>query len=175
MRILTPLLAALACASAAHALGQKQCVAFAPTAAAPFAVAAHGKAAPVLLAADDHAGVHRAASDFASDIHKVAGVKPVLSNVTTAGASSYKTPIIVGSLDASALVQAVVKHAALDVSAVSGKWEAFWSGLVKNPLPGVSEAYVIIGADKRGTIYALYDHSEQFGACLLPPWRLYRY
>ena len=35
---------------------------------------------------------------------------------------------------------------------------------VKDPFPGVSSAYVVIGADKRGTIFALYDHSEQFGA-----------
>ncbi|KAJ3557630.1 hypothetical protein NM688_g1372 [Phlebia brevispora] len=38
---------------------------------------------------------------------------------------------------------------------------------VKNPLPGIQSAYVIIGADKRGTIFAMYDHSEQFG---VSPW-----
>jgi hypothetical protein len=55
----------------------------------------------------------------------------------------------------------------LDVSSIRGQWESFLSRRVENPLPGVSSAYVIIGADKRGTIYALYDHSEQFGkSCL---------
>ena len=35
--------------------------------------------------------------------------------------------------------------------------------VIRNPLPGIDSAYVIIGADKRGTIFARYDYSEQFG------------
>ena len=46
---------------------------------------------------------------------------------------------------------------------MQGQWEAFMAKEVKNPLPGIQSAYVIIGADKRGTIFAMYDHSEQFG------------
>ncbi|KZP03079.1 glycoside hydrolase family 115 protein [Athelia psychrophila] len=38
---------------------------------------------------------------------------------------------------------------------------------VVDPIPGLAEAYVIIGSDKRGTIFALYDHSEQIG---VSPW-----
>ncbi|CAK5271934.1 unnamed protein product, partial [Mycena citricolor] len=45
------------------------------------------------------------------------------------------------------------------------QWEAFLSQVVT--VPGVGPAYVIIGADKRGTIFALYDHSEQIG---VSPW-----
>ena len=61
------------------------------------------------------------------------------------------------------MINAVVKNAGIDTSSIEGKWEAFLTKVVKNPLPGVSSAYVIIGSDKRGTIFALYDHSEQFG------------
>ena len=62
---------------------------------------------------------------------------------------------------------AIVEHTKMDVSSINGTWEAFMSKEVNNPLPGVSKAYVIMGADKRGTIFGLYDHSEQFG---VSPW-----
>lgn len=53
------------------------------------------------------------------------------------------------------------------MSSIQGKWEAYMGKLVKDPLPGISEAYIIVGADKRGTIYGIYDLSEQFGTKLL--------
>ncbi len=36
-----------------------------------------------------------------------------------------------------------------------------------NPLPGVDQALVICGSDKRGTIYGIYEISEQIG---VSPW-----
>lgn len=41
------------------------------------------------------------------------------------------------------------------------------SVIVQNPLPGIQEAMVIVGSDLRGTIYGLYDISEQAG---VSPW-----
>ncbi|THH04148.1 hypothetical protein EW146_g10252 [Bondarzewia mesenterica] len=64
-------------------------------------------------------------------------------------------------------IQKVVNNSKLDISSIEGQWEAFMTQVVDNPLPGIAKAYVIIGSDKRGTIYALYDHSEQFG---VSPW-----
>ena len=75
--------------------------------------------------------------------------------------------VIVGTFGHSSLIDAVLNNTQLDVSAISGKWEAYISQEVSNPVPGVSSAYVIVGSDKRGTIFALYDHSEQFG---VSPW-----
>ena len=69
--------------------------------------------------------------------------------------------LVPGRCPARGLYSRVAK---LDVSSIQGKWEAFMAKEVANPLPGVQSAYVVIGADKRGTIFALYDHSEQFGA-----------
>ena len=37
----------------------------------------------------------------------------------------------------------------------------------EDPLPGVTSALVIAGSDKRGTIYGIYDLSEQIGVSLL--------
>ncbi|KZS95513.1 hypothetical protein SISNIDRAFT_438997 [Sistotremastrum niveocremeum HHB9708] len=131
-----------------------------------FSVVSSGKAAPIWVGSDDWPGVQRAASDFQSDIQQVTGTKPSLTNFTTTSKVSG-TPIIVGTLGKSSLISQVVKNAKINVSAINGTWEAFWAGEVSNPLPGVSQAYVIIGADKRGSIFGLYTHSESFG---VSPW-----
>lgn len=147
----------------AFAIGQAGCVAF-KASTSSFPVVVGHKAAPVLVSSDDWPGVHRAASDFVTDIRQVTGVKASLTNVTTTSTELGKeAPIIVGTLGKSSLIESVVNATKLDVSSIRGQWEAFLSREVQNPLPGVSKAYVIIGADKRGTIYGLYDHSEQFG------------
>lgn len=45
--------------------------------------------------------------------------------------------------------------------------EAFKSQIVRSPRHVVDQALVIAGSDKRGTIYGLYDISEQIG---VSPW-----
>ena len=144
------------------AIGQQSCVSF-QSSSSNFPIVTSGKATPILLSDDDWPGVQRAAFDFASDIQAVTGVKPSLSNVTATSPPRLSSAIIIGTLGKSSLIDQVVSHAKLDVSSVQGQWEAFNAQEVKNPLPGIDSAYVIMGADKRGSIFALYDHSEQFG------------
>ena len=161
----------LSLAASVLAIGQDTCVTF-KSSPSTFTVVSSGKAASILLSPDEWPGVQRAAFDFASDIESVTGVKPELANLTVSVAASVTnstsfgslTPIIVGTLGTSELIAEVVNRTKLDVSSIEGKWEAFMAKEVKDPFPGVSSAYVVIGADKRGTIFALYDHSEQFGA-----------
>lgn len=148
------------------AIGQDSCVAF-KSSTSTFTIVNSGKSVPILLSPDEWPGVQRTAFDFASDIQQVTGVKPTLRNVTTTTQSSFSlfgsTAIIVGTLGKSSLIDEVVNRTKLDVSSIEGKWEAFLSKEVANPLPGIKSAYVMIGSDKRGTIFALYEHSEQFG------------
>jgi hypothetical protein len=152
-------------------IGQETCVSF-ESSASTFSVVSAQAAAPVLISEDDWPGVRLATADFVSDIERVTGVKPGIRNVTIANFQASglaREPIIIGTLGKSSLIDQIVNTTGLDVSLIQGQWEAFLSRRVENPLPGVSSAYVIIGADKRGTIYALYDHSEQFGKlCLCP-------
>ncbi|KAI0758921.1 hypothetical protein C8Q74DRAFT_1300799 [Fomes fomentarius] len=152
----------VAFATSVLAIGQDTCVQF-ESSPSSFAVVNSGKATPILLSPDEWPGVQRAASDFASDIQQVTGVQPTLENVTSASFSSLdSSSIIVGTLGKSSLIDEIVNRTKLDVSSIQGKWEAFIAKEVANPLPGVESAYVVIGSDKRGTIFALYDHSEQF-------------
>ncbi|KAF9450528.1 glycoside hydrolase family 115 protein [Macrolepiota fuliginosa MF-IS2] len=150
----------------ALAIGQQTCVTFQPSNSS-FPIVVKKKATPILVASDDWPGVQRAASDFVSDIQRVTGAQASLTNVTSTPNVGSNTPIIIGTLGKSSLIDNVVNATGLDVSSIRGQWEAFIAREVQNPLPGVSKAYVIIGADKRGTIYGLYDHSEQFG---VSPW-----
>ncbi|KAF4611503.1 hypothetical protein D9613_003870 [Agrocybe pediades] len=166
------LLGSLALLQGIHAIGQDTCVSFS-SASNTFPVVNNKKASPILISPDEWPGVQIAASDFQADIERVTSVKPSLSNFTTPASSPAASkppsgsPIIIGTLGKSSLINHIVNTTKLDVSSIEGKWENFMTRVVSNPLPGVASAYVIIGADKRGTIFALYDHSEQFG---VSPW-----
>ena len=46
---------------------------------------------------------------------------------------------------------------------IRGKWESYLIEVVSNPVAGVESALVIAGSDKRGTIYGIYDLSQQIG------------
>ena len=157
-----------AVSSSVHAIGQDRCALFEPSKNA-FPIVSSNHATSVLISEDEWPGVQIAANDFVHDIHNVTGVLPKLLNASSI-VPRTSTVVIVGTLGQSSLINTVINNTKLDVSGIEGQWEAFMSTVVRNPLPGVQQAYVIIGADKRGTIFGLYDHSEQFGT--LAPLRV---
>lgn len=83
---------------------------------------------------------------------------------------SPKTAIIAGTIGKSRLIDDMIRQGKIDVSNTEGKWEAFKSEVVSNPCPGIDHALVVAGSDKRGTIYGLYDISEQIGISPLYFW-----
>jgi hypothetical protein len=124
----------------------------------------NGHAAPLFLDRADWTGVLRAASDLQSDIERVSGTKPTL---TTDRTPSGKVVVIAGTIGKSPLLDRLIKSRKVNVSDIAGKWESFVIVTVKHPLRGVNQALVIAGSDKRGTIYGLYEISEQIG---VSPW-----
>ncbi|TVY88717.1 hypothetical protein LAWI1_G004163, partial [Lachnellula willkommii] len=96
---------------------------------------------------------------------------------TTGPAESFTGPtlsstapnpvIIAGTLNKSPLIRALVQSNKLDITSISGRWESFISQVIIDPLPGVDKALVIVGSDMRGTVFGLYDISEQIG---VSPW-----
>jgi hypothetical protein len=132
------------------------------------------RGAPAIhVARYDYAGVIRAANDLAHDFGRVLGVNGTVkvSNATGAGETltvkDKKPVIITGTIGHSLLIDNLIKDNKLDVSKIEGKWESYISQVVKNPLDGLDWTLVIAGSDKRGTIYGLYDVSEQIG---VSPW-----
>ena len=121
-------------------------------------------AANIYVDSKDWFGVVRAAGDLQSDIDKVSGVT---ANMVRDEKSLGANVIIVGTIGKSPLIDQLIRDKKIDVTGVTGKWEAFDIQVVARPLPGVTSALVIAGSDKRGTIYGIYDVSEQIG---VSPW-----
>jgi hypothetical protein len=155
-------LACLLCTSG-FALGTERFVAFGPEPQGGALVSA-GTAAPLFVDEADWPGVKRAVGDLQADVERVSGVKPAVSG---AGGAKAAFAVIVGTVGRSPLVDGLAKAGKLDVSAISGRWEAFQLQLVEKPLPGIDRALVIAGSDKRGTIYGIYELSQQIG---VSPW-----
>jgi hypothetical protein len=119
--------------------------------------------APLWYDAADWPGVVRAVGDLQVDIERVTSRKPAASSERP----SASAVVIVGTLGKSAAIDALVAAGKLDASDLRGKWESFVITTVAQPLPGVDRALVIAGSDKRGTIYGIYELSEQLG---VSPW-----
>lgn len=140
--------------------------------AGAFPLVAAGQAAPLQVAADDWPGVLRAAGDLQADVERVTGRKPALAAVPAgppAGDWGAGVPaaVLIGTVGRSSLIDGLVAAGKLEVAPIRGKWEAFVIEVVERPLPHVDRALVIAGSDKRGTIYGLYEVSEQIG---VSPW-----
>ena len=139
------------------------CVVFSASSGS-FTLAKDGKVAPLFVDAQDFAGVARAAADLQADVERVTKVKP---EMLKGDALSGKNVVIIGTLGKSKVVDALAKSGKIDTKAVTGKWESFVIATVDKPMAGVDQALVIAGSDKRGTIYGVYEISEQIG---VSPW-----
>jgi hypothetical protein len=154
-------LSLLAIPHGAHALGQSPYI-LNKSAAGTFPIVDGKTAATIYVDAGDWPGVARAGADLAADIARVTGTTPALAHEAR-GANV----IVVGTIGRSALVDQLIREKKIDVSGVTGKWEAFALQVVAKPMAGVASALVIAGSDKRGAIYGVYDVSEQIG---VSPW-----
>ncbi len=159
VRALAGIIVFLACASNGFALGQKQYVETSRR-TGDFVIAQRQSLATIYVDPNDHAGVVRAVNDLQADIARVTGRTAALSNA----ASTLSTnSIIIGTIGKSAIIDQLIAGKKIDVSAIAGKWESFLIQVVDQPTAGVASALVIVGSDKRGTIYGVYDLSEQIG------------
>jgi hypothetical protein len=151
-----------------HALGQPSYVSFGSSLGSPapgsFALVENHIAIPLLVSDSDWPGVVRAAQDLSADIDRVTGVQPGVKHVSSEVAG---VAVIIGTIGKSAFIDEMIRRHKLDVSDIAGKWESAVTVIVDRPMPGVRRALVIAGSDKRGTIFAIYDLSEQIG---VSPW-----
>ncbi len=123
-----------------------------------------GKPCPILISSDEAIGVQYAVKNLQADITKVTGKSPAV--IFNQSPESQEV-IIIGTLGCSTLIDKLVSDGKMDVTSIKGKWEAFLVQMINNPFDGVDRALVITGSDKRGTIYGIYDLSEQIG---VSPW-----
>src|ERR1700678_539140 len=122
----------------------------------------------IYVDASDDAGVARAAADLQADIVRVTGRTPIIVNDASNSETRLgRDEIIIGTVGKSAIIDQLIKEHKIDATAIAGQWESFFVQVVPKPLPGVANALVIAGSDKRGTIYGIYDLSEEIG---VSPW-----
>ncbi len=116
--------------------------------------------APIRIITDagDWPGVLRAAENLATDLERLAQ-----------GGAHEEGDIIIlaGTIGRSALIDQLITNGKLDVSEIQDVWEGYVQAVVDAPADGVSRALVIAGADKRGTIFGVYDLSRRAG---VSPW-----
>ena len=117
----------------------------------------------LLVADNDKKGVLIAANNLQKDFERVCGSKAALLNAPSPDTKRY---VIAGTLESSYIKQ-IVKAKKIDEKELKGKVEKYLMTVVDNPLPGVDKALVIAGSDMRGTIYGIYELSEQIG---VSPW-----
>jgi Glycosyl hydrolase family 115/Gylcosyl hydrolase family 115 C-terminal domain len=129
-----------------------------------FVIADRGRVTPLYVDADDYPGVVRAVADLRSDINHVTGGLPDVVHESENHGSNI---VLIGTLGKSAVIDRLVRDKIIDASQIAGKWESFTIQTIPHPLPGLEAALVIVGSDKRGTIYGVYDLSEQIG---VSPW-----
>jgi len=146
-----------------HALGQTRMVSTSQSAES-LRLVESGRAAQLIVDGADYPGVRRAAADLQTDIERVSGVKPALIE---SGKASAAEVVLIGTIGKSAIIDQLIRDGKIDVSSIRGKWESSLTQVVQTPLPGVQRALVIAGSDKRGTIYGIYNLSEQIG---VSPW-----
>ena len=131
-----------------------------------FALVRAGAAAPIVFSADDAKVVALAARDLAADVERVTGTKPA---VRTDARELREPCVLVGTLGKNPTLDALVAAGKLGDAAekLRGAWESFLIATVADPLPGVSSALIVVGSDRRGTAFGVYELSQMIG---VSPW-----
>ncbi len=151
------------CPRSVFAIGETPFVSSQSSAGA-FPLAANGSVPSIYTDTNDFWGVTHAAADLQKDIQRVTGVTPTFMHDEKQPGTNA---IIIGTLGKSRLVDQLARAGAIASGEIAGKWESFLIQVVPHPIPGVENALVIAGSDRRGTIYGIYELSQQIG---VSPW-----
>jgi len=157
------LLLSLMCSCANAALGENRYVSEKPRNGA-LVIVGKTDTATLYVDSNDHKGVIRALGDLQQDVVRVTGKSAQLTNDI---GELKKHVVLVGTIGKSALIDRLITEKKIKPQRIANKWDGYHLQVVNHPLPGVERALVIAGADKRGSIYGIYDVSEQIG---VSPW-----
>lgn len=125
----------------------------------------------IYLDHNDCRGVSYAVQALIKDIQKVSGSPAsIISDANTASSKESTTAsnkgnapranILVGTIGHSAAIDRLIKQHRINAKLLQGKHEKFIITLIDGQL-------VIAGSDRRGTIYGIYELSQQMG---VSPW-----
>lgn len=112
---------------------------------------------------NDATVVKKSAELFASDLEAVTGTA---ARIITSF-EGVKHCVIVGTIDGCDAIRRLVAAGKIDPEPIRNSWERYYIRTVRHPFPGVSEALVIVGSDRRGAAYGILSLSEKIG---VSPW-----
>lgn len=120
-----------------------------------------GNRVEIYMDANDCKGVSYAVQALIKDFRQVSGCQATLTSQSGSTHGKNSQPgILVGTLGHSAAIDQLVRQKRIDARQLQGKREKFIITLVDQQL-------VIAGSDRRGTIYGIYELSQQMG---VSPW-----
>ena len=119
----------------------------------------NGTALPFVVEESAHAGVVRVAGKVIADVEKVSGVKPELLR------HAPETPyVLCATLCCSPIADALIAQGKLpQAEEIRGAWERFVIAKVDGNL-------IILGSDKRGTEFGMFELSKYIGVSPLCYW-----
>lgn len=129
-----------------------------------FPLAVTGSIASVYCDTLDYEVVKKTALYLIEDIERVTEKRTQLISLKKGIKNNV---IIVGTIGKNRLIDELVKSKKIDLDSIKGQWERFIVKKVDNPFPGVKQALVIAGSDRRGTAFGVFTLSEAIG---VSPW-----
>jgi len=112
----------------------------------------------------DEVLVQKSAELLKQDIFNVTGKKPDIIHRIL---SPKKSVIIIGSLEKSSWIKQLVQAKKINPLTIMNKWEAYQILSLQKPFNEVGNALVIVGNDRRGTAFGIFELSRQMG---VSPW-----
>lgn len=120
--------------------------------------------ADIYIDSVDYRVVATAVNHFADDVELVTSLKPAIFKTTD---FNSEHAVIIGTIGNSQLIDQLIKNKKLDISTIDQQWESSIITTIENPFPGLKQALVIAGSDRRGTAYGVFTLSESIG---VSPW-----
>lgn len=113
----------------------------------------------IYVSENENSAVHIAVKNLIRDIDLVCGCKAVLSKEID------KCSIVIGTLNNNKVITEIIKNKKLSIDKLkmedgSFNWEAYLQEIV-------DDSFYIIGTDRRGTVFGIYDFCEEIG---VSPW-----
>ncbi|MDW7980254.1 MAG: glycosyl hydrolase 115 family protein, partial [Verrucomicrobiales bacterium] len=75
--------------------------------------------------------------------------------------------VVIATLEKSPIANDLMRARAFDSAHIRGQWESFVITTVTNPSPKIAHALLIIGSDRRGTAFGVYELARAIG---VSPW-----
>jgi hypothetical protein len=118
----------------------------------------------ILIDAAADPAVRHVAESFAADLQRVSGQVP---NRIAEPSQAHGDLVIIGVLGHSPVLDGLATTGKIKAGDIAGEWEAYRQIVVDHPFASVARALVIVGSDRRGAVYGVYDLSEKIG---VSPW-----